>query len=762
MADFASFHSSVNRIPVLRASAHRLAQHTVLPGDLFLDGPAPSHDHLDPQRWSGSVDLEITVRTPLVFGEQTTTEVPVRPGRSEQRHVVDLPLDADGTVRVPPTMVKGMISRAYETFTCSRFRVFGDVENQGGFRRTADDRSVPLTYRADPAAANQLLPGRVCEIDGGRLGVEVLDGFGKNARVALIRDDLNDGHGTIVRTNHPRIQAGPGGALSDKQVFARFRQLTRHGEQVEVRLTQWKDSKNTPHLMVTGVWDEDDLEVFFQVEGSKVTHFNVWGYPCRTAPETKSAHDLFKEKTYERFFFKSAHDGHSLDGLVLPLTDEHVARYATVLRSYREQQKVHSGDKHPLNRAAETWATGSSRPLSAGDLVFVRLDMLSTSAQDGIPDTAQVIDVFPTIVGRRSYDASPRELADKQGVLPLASRKQASAADRLFGYVVPDAADGAKGGDVAARGRIIIGPVDGSRVRICTKKKVLTPLLMPKPSSARRFLTDASGGTPKNKNGGVLRRDDYFAKGQLLGTAAYPVHRRLLDGKDLDADGFPQPATRAAVLGGREQTNDAVRLTVRSWVEAGSVLRCTVSFTNLSQDELAALLWVLTPEKLVPSEEREVAGPDAVGCLRLGLGKPLGLGAVEVRIAPNGLRVRTGTDQAEGYASLSNCLGLTEPTVPTTRFPLPNEAVLLKTPWVRAMQRAAFGYTDGREVRHMSLDENKENNQTNGKTGEPHPGKGLSPRDMFGTDSGKPIIVTERQRGRAEHPQSGRRRGARR
>ena len=170
-----------------------------------------------------------------------------------------------------------MISRAYETLTCSRFRVFGDVENRSGRRRTKNDHSELLTYRADPAAANNLLPGRVFEQENGGLAVEILDGFGKNARVALIRDDLNDGHGAIACTNHPDIRPGPGGRINPQQVFARFRRLTRHGEMIEVQLTQWKDLKGGRHLMVTGVWQDDDrLEKFFDIDsGTDIKTFNV-------------------------------------------------------------------------------------------------------------------------------------------------------------------------------------------------------------------------------------------------------------------------------------------------------------------------------------------------------------------------------------------------------------------------------------------------------------------------------------------------------
>ena len=47
----------------------------------------------------------------------------------------------------PGTMVKGMLSRAYEVLTASRFRVF-------------EEHAKPLTYRADVADALRLVPVR--------------------------------------------------------------------------------------------------------------------------------------------------------------------------------------------------------------------------------------------------------------------------------------------------------------------------------------------------------------------------------------------------------------------------------------------------------------------------------------------------------------------------------------------------------------------------------------------------------------------------
>ena len=719
MDDFEPFHSAVNRIPVLRRSGERLADAGRLPKSLFKDHEPPGHDRLHADRWSGSIDLEMIVRTPLVFGEQKDGNV-------------DLPLDGDGHPIVPPTMVKGMISRAYETLTCSRFRVFGDHSRQ-------------LTYRADAANALRLIPTRVIEIneDGGLLiellrGDTVVNGAeyndnGDRPYPVMLAASLQDGN-----KGHARF--APGFNMD------RLRAMTQHERQVRcnLKLCLHPSGGHYAYWQVTHLYDNLGKPIsVFDINDSVRTAGSledVTGYVYRTAADSDRASQVFQRKHDERVFFDISEQPERIS--VAPHV---VDSYRRVVESYSEQREEKALQKGM--RPNRFTNVDPSDLLHVGSLMYALLS----------EDETRVVELVPTMIGRRPYSRSPRELAAAQGVLPLTKAVEASAADRLFGYVVPDAEDGATGGGVAYRGRLSFGVVDASEASVSHEEKRLSPLLSPKTSSARRFLTDASGATPsKGKN--PLPRSEYFAPGQLLGAAAHPVHRGLVQGKGLDGSKFPAQATRAPVLDGREQDNAAVRLTVRSWIETGSVLRCTMLFSNLSQDELAALIWVLTPRNLVPSNEKK--DPGAVGYLRMGLGKPFGLGVLEVSIAKNGLRAVRGGDLAESYVNLDRCLGLATPIVGVENFPLPNEALLLKTPWVKAMQRTAFGYSDGRPVRYMSLKENKANNQTDHKTGNPKEGYGQSPTDL--SEEPTPInIKNDDQRPGGGNQNYGRRRGRR-
>ena len=72
---------------------------------------------------------------------------------------------------------------------------------------------------------------------------------------------------------------------------------------------------------------------------------------------------------------------------------------------------------------------------------------------------------------------------------------------------------------------------------------------------------------------------------------------------------------------------------------------------------------------------------------------------------------------------------------------LPAVETLLKTPWVQALQRAAFGYSDEKPVRYMTLAENKVNNQTDYRTGLPKAGTGVAPTDLIGERLPDPIQI---------------------
>ena len=707
MTAFQPFHSAVNRIPVLRPKVLDLADRKALPADLFGDQEPPAHDHLSSERWSGSIDLELTVRTPLVYGEQREN-----PGGGTQ---VEIPTDHQGRVVFPGTIVKGMLSRSYEVLTASRFRVF-------------EEHAKPLTYRADVADALRLVPVRVVEVkanDGGII-VELLRGSTGDGE-AEYKDQFDDRPFPIMLA--ASLQDGGRGHVKRGSGFngKQFRAMTKHENKVrcDLALCLHPRGGHYAYWQVVGLYDgqgnpfcafdvRNDIDVVDERN-------DVTGYVYRTAKDGDQASDVFPRKHDERVFFDLSESPERLE-----VGRSVVEAYRGVVDSYAQQRE--ENDLQPGMRPNRFTGVDSESLLHVGSLAYAVLS----------DDETAVEELVPTMAGRRSYCMSPRSLAEEQRVAPLGAAAEASAADRLFGYVVPDTREGAEDGDVASRGRLIFGQVDTSSVVLSREKTPIAPLLSPKPASARRFLTDRNGRTPRNA-GEVLRRSEYFRSGQHLGVAVHPVHRSIVGSEE-----FPASATRAPRQEGVTQgENLQIQSVVKTWIRPGSVLRCRMRFENLSRNELAALVWLLEPANLVPASEQN-AEKSKTGYLRVGLGKPLGLGAVEVRMVKDGLRaVNVGgeNDLTEAYQNLSGCLGVSETVHRPADFALKiNPAAL---PWVQAFQRASFGYSDGRPVRHMLLNENQENNKVD-RYGDPK--CGLSPVDMFGDGDTKLLQVPEPER----------------
>ena len=923
--DFQPFHSAVNRIPLLRETAQAHAAEAqarakeaqthatdvrnavgAFPKTLFDDGVASGHDRLKPDRWSGSIDVEMTVHTPVVFGkhdnaqkhddaqkhdgDQSGTEEDSEAPTSEVSGSLRSEECEDGTPEEPfvsPTMVKGMVSRAYETLTASRFRVFGaHPSSSNKLRRTDSFHRAQLTYRGDPASALMLVPVRVEEARGdGSLKLELLRGTTPHESVRSSDDGTKEY--SILRAAALPDRESKHIKPVNKKSFKEARRLAPHGERVRCTMTLCIQGQRKAPLyaywVVTDIFDDAGKKHRLFNVGEEIVSFSnstmersardlqgdskeqlagsgsrrhgsesrrrdserrpgesekngvrnrdarcgkpetrtAWGYAYRTAPDGKSAGQLFEKKHDERFFFKM--DPNQSEFAVAP-SSVHQS-YKDIIASYLSlrRQEMEKGERAeaPLpNRFTRMADKSESNALKPGDPGFAALEKgdLAYAVLDA--DQTTVRELVPVMVGRHAYSKSPWELAKDQKALPLSEAGEASAADRLFGYVVQktggDEAQSGFPGDVALRGRIEFGPIDASGPNafdpslktMCKLKepRFLPPLLEPKPSSARRFITDEEGKTPSPAAAGApaldsaaasesaaaranaqdssrqaIARSECFSRGQFLGIAAYPVHRCRLGRNEL-------PSAGGQILANGKETEENVKvsLLVTSFIQAGSVLRCRIRFTDLAQEELAALLWVLTPEKLVPRSVRDRrthaeregsrAEPSAtkppIGYLRMGLGKPFGLGAIEARATS--MTAHKGGDLAERYESLDGCLGHmpTGPESPSLgiadfssvleRFKLDEQ------PWVEAMQRAAYGYDDVRqgeqgkarevEVRYMTLEENRANNQTvtpprkkgerkavQPPAGSPAKGRGLSPIDLFGSMAEQPLTVQPRK-----------------
>ncbi len=157
-----TFHSSVNRIPRLPDDARK--NDSPNNEEIYREGIRTHLDYLHTDRLSGYFDLQLISWSPLLIGEQTT---------EEGIHYLQVQ-EVDGKPFIAPTMIKGLLSTAYERITSSRFRIFD-----------AKTHSAPLTYRTQPDQALSLVPVRCTytpsiENSDEQYEFERLDGGGHN------------------------------------------------------------------------------------------------------------------------------------------------------------------------------------------------------------------------------------------------------------------------------------------------------------------------------------------------------------------------------------------------------------------------------------------------------------------------------------------------------------------------------------------------------------------------------------------------------
>lgn len=729
-----NIHAAANRIPVLRTDS----QLRDLP-ELRDNEPTPL-DHYEPHTWSGSIRFSITAKTPLVYGNA-----------DDQTGAISIPTTtqtkAAGTSRevpiLPSTMVKGMLSNAFERVTSSRLRVFGD-------------HSEALTYRMDPAECQQLVPAFIIPTKG-----EATLLTGTHPRLSVVKRQHNGRALPVMMAATLRTKQGantrfaPG--MNNQRLLAmirpqqgkRYRQVQFDAKLVDngtyaywfiyALYTNSKPSQRVP------IFDENTLTG----EDLQQNLTKQIGYVYLTTdPDDLSKNSTtFAKKMAERVFFTETRISPER-ATIPPRTQNHpspVERYFQILKSYSQNWDAETGNTPNI------FVRQSKRLLSNKTNSFLAYAVLSES-QEG----HKIVDALvPISVGRNAYAMSPLALAQRSHIAPAKQLFELSPADRLFGYVAysdrsTPGSNGKSEPSSSLKGRISITDVtyaeEGGGVGEATSPLRLRPLLGPRPSSARRFLTRADGSNV-NSDKQKVRRSQYFSHdpAQSLGASTYPVDRNSWEKVDKKTK-FPKKALRTA--------SDSLNVTseVKSYVEAGTTFDVTMHFEALTEFELAWLLWILEPANLVPQNEPKsnvsVNPSEKIGYLRLGTGKPLGLGVVQVELCTNGFEASKTSDSnmntpslCSAYTQLTGCLGTVATITDPTQFQVPRE--YLMTPWVESFQRSCFGYSDKLEVRHLNLEENKVNNKTDWSTGLPLDGSGIEPGPLWGPTSGQPIHLPD-------------------
>lgn len=692
-----TWHHAYNGIPAVREprAFSDDPQH-----NFYGDHKMRGHDHLAADLLSGEIEVEIRVKTPTLPAHQTDSEK----GGASVLSVPSLSGHPKGAkswleATIPVTSFKGMLSSAYEAVTMSRLRVFSE-------------HNRPITSRFITHEALNLYPV-LLKYTHGRWVVQVMlgdnerpvvsesyDGWSEppeNVCAAIVPDSLESSV-AILDQNKNEIYVG---AKNEKK---------RSGDAQEGtgRLTELRD--RLPHRAI--IKFEGESEPFFpghrrvivskadDSKGSiivaKSKHNNARpvgpfsGVVVRMTPP--GTERLMEEKCNEFVFFNR----NGAKPIIIVLGEESesvpnvIDRLVEVIHSYIQNVKSlslrerRSGDTEQELENAIGRTSVSPNTRVVHDVIEHYRSVQERSSKDGVPlhsveisrddileylekcaaanitrigiplfasiKRDKVVGLYPSQMGRRASQVSPWELAHDSRVDPPSGSATMSPADRLWGYVAPDRSSNkeSRSEHVSAQGRIVIDPIlpivptgednDGSSwLKVLENPKSFPTVSSPKPSTGVTYLRDANGRSLPES----LTRAETYRKSQTLIRKVYPTHRAILDSDHL-----------STIL--EHSESGASQPRVASYLRPGAKFNTRIRYSNLSSQELAVLLWLLSPKQIVPSKEKRRDGRSR-GVHHIGFGKPYGMGAIEVEATA--ISCAVGSHIAADYRELRTCLG---------------------------------------------------------------------------------------------------------
>ena len=437
-----TFHSSVNRIPRLPNEAR--TYDPTNSDEIYQQGVMASLDRLHSERLSGYFDLELTAHSPLILGEQT---------KEEGIHYIQVQ-KIDGKPYIAPTMIKGLLSTSYERITSSHFRVFDT--------KTHNTR---LTYRTQPNQAISLVPVRCTHaphIDDtdGEYTFERLDGGGHNDnKPAFIPIQNSPALSDTKKIGREKIKIGRFEYNQDngKQITERFKNHERVKFDAYRIKKRWIVSKisKLDNSFTLSIGTYKKMNPDDQQSKEPQTFF---GYLYLTTPremlhknKTNFGEKWGKKKWSERIFIEPEQDSsqtHANPTNRVACSPSVAEAYIATLRSYRaiqdetDARNRRNGEELTRHNVYSSGEVDRDR-LTEGTLAYASMDTSNT-----------ILGLIPISVGRHAYSHAPNTLAEADGVNPARTLTEASAADRLFGFVGNDNESG-----TSLRGRVQIGPV---------------------------------------------------------------------------------------------------------------------------------------------------------------------------------------------------------------------------------------------------------------------------------------------------------------
>ncbi len=576
------------------------------------DGAPPGHHRWHSDRWSGEIAVTMRVITPLLLMRQPTAGEAAA-GESKHRDL-EVATTSDGLVDLAPTQLKGMLRSVYEAVTNSRLGVF-QHDDRLGHRQPADGKAQ-LRPAIVEAADRVLIPG--CLVLNGKRFDPVVKvkawsqgedrtwqyrGFAHGDEVDVVIRLVGRG---VVQGWRAESLHQPDEATGTPGCYVVRGRLHAPGPTIK--------GKHSERLFVTEVLDGD------------LTQEAHWVIPVETGKTLVDG--LCELVKHQRSIHRSAGSDDVWEGKEpWKYTGHEPGRTAWSRHLYDVGGR---GEPPP-------WVGPDTRmPLPAGAVV--------TCWYGRQPERLQ-----PVMIGRSLYRDPPGKLLH-ESLHPAATLGELSPADRVFGWAWQRRKPEDQRPDPAAhRGQLRVVRVRAPRaddaVENLTTPLTVAPLSAPKPSQGRFYLGEKKAGGTAGTMPSKTQRGQFFdpRKQVLRGRKVYP-HQQGLENLSLTQLRGRFDYDRARP--GDRPLQDSQNATLHQWVRPGAEFTFTVQVSDLGALELGALLWLLDPA---------LSGKGGKPARhRLGMGKPLGFGSVELSARPDETHLYTGEQMARRLEVLAH------------------------------------------------------------------------------------------------------------
>lgn len=639
------FHNPYNFVPAPPRNTDKIQN-----SELGDRAPVPvGHSTYLDNYWSGKISVTLTTVTPLLIPDAANAT-----GQDHKTYPIRLGLD--GKPYLAPTSIKGMLRSAYEAITNSRLSIF-------------EKHHKRLFYRMGAGDGLSLVPARI-----------------EGDQVKLLSGTTSD----IPQWNeHRQRWQIPQNEPMYAAWLPRYRQNNRHnleydgmnhGDHVKVWLELYKKQAKDGRVLFQ-YWLVRKIVPFEQNLGSPPVQGKSYGshvpagrpmietdgYVCITNRNMENKHD-------ERVFFSLKH------------AMQHQESFAHLVEDWKylinNYQEIHLGQTRDNNLEWSRQILGGAREgaLVNGTLCYAYVEKSSNGYT--------IKHLYPVMISRAIFDSPPDTLLspnsngtkDLNKLKPAERIKDLSPADRVFGWVNQN-----RNGSYKGQLRISSVKCDSDKdfdKDLFQDGLPLAILGEPKPEQVRFYVAETSNGEPLQLE---TKKSEGYQSGQgLRGRKFYPHHQLPIgywdiNSQDNEINGYYREYLRV------DGKQDSQNRSIKSWVNPETKFSFEIDVINLSTVELGALLWLLQLSNNFPEH-----------FYRLGGGKPLGFGSVQLNIEDTDLR--TGLQWREFYQSL---IPIQKPEQATTFKSIEDfqravevayENTFIKVSFISAFLQAARGF----------------------------------------------------------------------